>query len=72
MKCIIKFDLFNGKEVFLKEGDEAWQYINQGYKVYIPDGFYILIDSGLVVKDNQNINPIELKSILQEQTQWRY
>lgn len=48
---IYKNDLYNGKDVFLKEGENAWYYINQGYKVHIPKGFAIYANTGEIIKD---------------------
>ena len=51
MKFIFRNDLYKDKEIILKEYDEAWVYINQGYKVYIPNGLIIDANTGLVIKD---------------------
>lgn len=35
----------------MKEGENAWYYINQGYKVHIPKGFVIYANTGEIIKD---------------------
>ena len=49
-KYLYRNDLWKGeKEITLKEGDDAFIYINSGYKVCIPQGLIVNGNTGKVM-----------------------
>jgi hypothetical protein len=55
MKYVMKTDLYNYKDIVVKLGDIALNYINNGYKVYIPDELIIDGETGIVIKNEQDL-----------------